>query len=163
MSIDQTNTKELIASLVTKPQDFASSGKAHVLLQRYLEGEDVISLRPLLLNSHQLVQEEALWILSELGIKGVPLMQEAMILHESAPIWQMRATALEIIAVCSIGEHLDKYMHVILALESPQSLCRCIAMSLVARSLDAQLKCTLTKLEAAEEKKTLHRHGLNLL
>lgn len=93
---------ELEREMVDDPDRFAAEGKAYALLQHYLAGRSLVHLSPLLKSGHPLVKRAVIFVLSELGNRAEPLVEEVLPLARDADRL-VRYQALEVIAVCARG------------------------------------------------------------
>ena len=74
---------QLIQELHADPRGFADGGRAYQLLQMYFKGAPLDTLRPPLRSEDFLIQREAVWVASELGIQAFPLLDDVLRLIDS--------------------------------------------------------------------------------
>ena len=143
------------------PEGFVESGKACDLLQFYFDGYPIETLRPLLRTGNEYILQSASFIASELGSQAWPLAEEMIpLLRAESPhvVWY----ALEVLAVCSVGEKVRLYAHVLRMLESEIPAFRELAARLVGRAEVSQLLAARRWLEKQSDG-ALHVVGIGLL
>jgi hypothetical protein len=154
--------ERLIRELLNDPNGFSGRGDDYKLLQEFFDGFPVEELRPLLAHNHRAVRRAVVWLVSELGKEARPLINEALPLLADSERY-VRAYALDIIAVCAIGEDADKYVHVIRLLEDADEIMRVQAMFLVSNAEISQLQAAVKQANADFLSSPSHRSGLSLL
>jgi|ERR1043166_5524737 hypothetical protein len=148
----------LIRELLNDPTHF----NGNELLKEYFDGFPLGTLRPLLSSSDRMVRRVAVWVASELGKDGKQLISDAVsLLHDGDPY--IRFYALDTIAVCSLAEEADKYMHVVRALEDSDEGVRSEAMFLMSNANLPELKAALGAFGAEGEPNELHMRGVSQL
>lgn len=154
--------KQFIGALLTNPKQFSEDGKGYQLLQEYFGGFPVETLRPLLRSDDIYVKSTAAFIVAELAGKACSLIDDVVPLLKIEDSY-IQSDVLDSVMVCSFGEHVDKFFHVVLALESDDASIRSQAMLLIANSDEAQLSAALRILIAGNLNEKEHRAGLLLL
>lgn len=152
----------LIGELLADPAAFKERGRAYQLLEEYFAGLPVQTLRPLLQHPDMLVKYAAVWVASELG------QQASMVLDDVVPLVDsddrfLSYHALEIIAVCAIGNLADRFIGIPRALESRDDVIRVLAMRLMTRAHPTQLEAAADLAGRITGSKDVHRRGLLLL
>ncbi len=155
---------KLIQELLADPVNFNKHGKAYQLLQEYFDTLSLDTLRPLLLNDDRFVRRAAVWVTSELGIEASSLIQNAIPLVNDGDRY-IEYHALEIVMVCSVGENVEEFVHVVHSLLSNDDVIRSLCMRLVANANVSQLKAAIHFFEDEnlDSSGTLHRQGLSNL
>ena len=161
--MEHSVARRLIQELLCHTVTFNEEGKGYDLLQEYFNGFPVDTLRPLLTNEDNLVRRETIWIVSELGRQGDVLIDEvkSLIYDEDAFIQYL---ALDSVMVCSFGDNVEQFVHVIRALENRDERIRTHTMSLVSYADLAQLKAAIRIFDSTTSVvDKLHKQGLSLL
>jgi hypothetical protein len=130
--------------LLSDSARFFEHGRAYQLLQEYFAGFPVETLRPLLGNNDSMVRRAAVWVASELGRNAQSLIRDAVPLINDNDRY-IRYHALEIVMVCSFGENVHEFVHVVRALESDDEVIRVLAMRLVSNAHDQQLEAAVRR------------------
>jgi hypothetical protein len=131
--------EELIELMKTDPKGFDESGKAaNDLLQFYFRGYPIETLRPLLRSDNRYILRSASFIASELGGRASPLAEEMIPLLRSEDPY-IAWDAAEVLAVCSIGEKVGLYVHVLRMLENGSRPLRELTAGLIGRAGVPQL------------------------
>jgi hypothetical protein len=152
----------LIAELLEDPARFKQDGRAYQLLEEYFSGLPIETLRPLLHHENELVRHAALWVTSELGEQGRVLLDDAIPLIESNDRFQSYH-ALEIAALCAVGDLENRFVRVVSGLESSDSVIRGLTMRLMARADMSQLKAGAVAAADDPARAEAHKRGLKLL
>jgi len=131
--------ERLINDLLADPRKFDEDGRAYALLQIYFAGFPLDTLRLLLRNDDIFVQRAAAFIASELGGKASSLVDDIVPLVSSTDR-HVQWYAMEVLAVCGEGEHVEKFAVVIQMLKSNDVALRRLAMRLIANADVSQLE-----------------------
>jgi hypothetical protein len=154
----KTRGERLIREMLSDPARF----NGNELLKEYFAGFPLETLRPLLASADRMVRRVAVWIASELGKEARPLIHEAVsLVHD--PERYIRAYALDIIAVCSLAEDADKYVHVVRSLEDGDEVIRVQAMFLMSNAYASQLQTAAQSFGVAGPSDKLHKKWLSQL
>lgn len=151
--------RQLISELMADPQAFDASGRAHELLQAYLEGFSPDTLRTLLRSDNMSVQRTAAFIASELGGQARTLLDDVVPLLSSVDR-HIQNYAMEVLTVCSEGVNTEKFAHVARQLESADAGLRLQAMDLVSNATASQLEAAACSFQGDDRNQEAHRHGL---
>jgi HEAT repeat protein len=139
--------KKLIDELLSNPEDFNKHEKGYDLLQAFLAGMPSELLFPLLDSNNQLIQEIAVWIISELGIDGCRFLPKAVqLLNSKSRI--VKYYALEIISICADDADGKNIILIIKNLDDHDDVIRIHAMNLVSNLNKHQLEFGLKELDA---------------
>lgn len=154
--------EELLAELRSDPKSFDESGRATELLQRYVHGFPVKTLRPLLLSNDQHALRSAMFIASELGIGAAELLDDVVPLVAHSDRW-ISGYALDVITVCSVGDRADRTRHLARALEHEDPVARWAARRLLSNVSINQLEAALRAIPTSWDSASVHQRGLSLL
>ena len=159
---NKSTGKRLIAELLSNPIAFYEKAETGVLLlEEYFNGMPLETLRPLLSSPERIVRRVAVWIASELGKKGKPLLDSVSpLVHDEDP--HIRVYALELIAVCAEAEEGDKYASVVRSLEDSNDYIRAHSMFMISNAAPSQLQATTQSLGRSPSD-DLHKQGLSQL
>ncbi len=157
---DNSTGEQLIQELLANPTRFYDGGKTYELLQVYFGGFPLATLRPLLADSETVVKRAAVWVTSELGDDGRSLIQDVIPLIRDDDRF-IQYYALEIVAVCSVGEDVDEFVHVVRSMQDHDQVIRVLAMRLVSNAAVSQLKAATRLLRSNEPSELLHERGLS--
>ncbi|WP_028314436.1 hypothetical protein [Desulfatibacillum aliphaticivorans] len=153
----------LIKELLEAPYRFDDEGKTYSLLQECFHGYPLNKLSPLLASSNIVVQQAAIWVASELGRDAVPLMDDVMPLVDHKDRY-IKYHALEVVMICSFGEHLNKFLSIVFSLTSDDVVIRRLAMRLLANANKAQIMNAINMLEGKDAgQHSHHLMGLDAL
>lgn len=152
----------LIKELHENPHVFYKKGRAYQLLQEYFKGYKLDTLSDLLTNSDPYVKRAAIWMASELGNESRSLITEIVPLANDDEDEYIQSYALEVLIVCAHGEHSEKIIHVIKALQSNRKLIRLLAMRVIANLTADQFDAGIEYLKSSNEN-DLHIEGLRSL
>ena len=155
----RTPGNPLIRELLDQPATFVEEGKAYQLLQEYIHGLQIETLRPLLKDSDIDVRRQAIWILSELGDKGCSLLDDVVPLARSDDR-RSKYFALDVIATCAVGHKAGRYSSVVESLESEDDVIRARATQLIARASTHQIESVV---RSGTIEDALHLHHLQSL
>lgn len=153
---------ELIECLLADPGRFYDEGKSYDLLQEFFQGFPVMALRPLLSHPELVVRRVAVWLAAELGTQASVIISHVVPLLFETDRY-VRYHALEAVMVCSHGENAGKFIHVVDAMTDKDPVIRRLAMRLVFRATDAQLKAAIEACAGSKSSAKLHEHGLKHL
>jgi len=157
-----TSSIKLIDELLDNPSEFYNQGKSYLLLQEYFKGLSLETLRPLFSHIDVFVRRVAIWITSELGINGDYLIDDAIALLKDDDIG-IKHDALEVIAVCSVGEHVEKFVNIVMFFENEnETLCN-LAMLLVSNATHFQLEGCVRFFGNKTSYNEFHCYGLTKL
>lgn len=157
--MDTLKGEHLIKELLAAPAKFNEQGTAYQLLQEYVHGLPLDTLHPLLTHHDQLVQRAAIFVLSELGRGGAALICDVLPFLETDDRY-MKYHALEILMVCSFAEHVEKFIHVVRALEDDDPVIRTLAMDLVSNADTPRLEAAIRLCEAPGSSDAVYKEGL---
>jgi len=161
--MDKEKGEKLIAELLHNPPKFAKQGKANTLLQEYFKGFDIETLRPLLQSADKYVQSAAIFVVSELGKDAAPLIEDVIPLLNSDNT-RIKYDALESILVCTLTDNVEKFVHVIGAMEDENEVIRCRAMELIANANYNQMQTAIKVFSRSPDNNSqLNVQGLALL
>jgi hypothetical protein len=149
---------ELIGQLLEDPTAFFEKSAAYQLLQEYLHGHPVDTLRPLLRDERVMVQRAATFVVNELGNAGCMMLPDVLPLVES-PDRHVAYDALEIAASCSAAKAAVTFSAVCRALSRDDQALRSLAMRLIARVDDDTLRACVPAFTNEAD----HMTGLDLL
>ncbi|HPF25542.1 MAG TPA: hypothetical protein P5528_02850 [Steroidobacteraceae bacterium] len=152
----------LIAELLDDPARFKQEGHAYQLLEEYFSGFPVETLRPLMRHENGLVRHAALWVASELGEQACVLLGDAIPLIASDDRFESYH-ALEIAAVCAVGDQVERFVAVVAGLESSDGVIRGLTMRLMSRADAAQLRAAAAAAVGDTRLAEVHKRGLELL
>lgn len=157
--MDKPLGSKLIEELNSNPSKFYKQGKTYQLLQEYFNGFPLETLRPLLCHEEPLIRRAAVWVTSELGVSGCSLLNDAITLIYDEDRY-IRYHALEIVAVCSVGENLNEYIKIVSFLESNDDVIRVLVMRLISNAdkLHLEVAARFFGLKGSYHK--LHNEGL---
>ncbi|MFZ2875059.1 MAG: hypothetical protein WAZ94_11330 [Phycisphaerales bacterium] len=150
---------ELEHEMVADPERFAAEGKAYALLQHYFAGRSLAHLSPLMRSPHPLVKRAVIFVLSELGQRAEPLVEEVLPLARDADRL-VRYQALEVIAVCARGDNAALTREIGRALDDTEPS---LEMGLLVRLDVAQLGAAYEYLQAHDGLPGVHLEGFALL
>jgi len=136
--MENEKAKFLISELLKDPFKFAKQGMSDILLQEYFHGFEIETLRPLLKSKNIYIQSAATYIVSELGRKANPLIDDIIPLLKSENL-AIKYEALESIMIGSI-EQPSKFIYIIEALDDADESIRLRAMELIMNSHPEQIK-----------------------
>ena len=148
---------QLVDELLAEPRRFADSGRAYELLQAYIKGAPLDTLRPLLRSGDLLVQRAAAFVISELGDKGSPLLDDAVPLINSGDRY-LTFHAMESVTVWATGVRAPEFVHVVAKLEDHDEVLRSLSMFLMSNAETSQLAGAVEGGLHSE-----HQEGLRLL
>src|SRR5262245_13637219 len=152
---NKTTGEQLIRELLSDPAEFGKRGKAYLLLQHYLHGLSVDSLRPLLLHRSELVRRSAAYVVSELGEGARSVVREVVpLIHD--PDLHTQWYALECVMVCSTETDVDLFVFVIQELENENDSMRRLAMRLVSNASQTQIEIGSKKCRTIGSSGALH-------
>ena len=148
--------KRLIKELLYTPSVFSDKGKGYDLLQEYFNGYSVNSLIPLLNSDNEVIQREAVWIVSELGESVCSLL-----LDEVLPLLTRSSLtkyfAMQCVLLGTLKAKHDSFIHLINELESTDEATLVLAMDLTHRATNIQLRSVKNFV------KDTHKIGVDLL
>jgi hypothetical protein len=149
-----------VQEILLNPSKLAEESVAYALLNCWLRGYPVSALQPWLTNSEEKIVETGIWIASELGDKAAPLIHDAVAVlrHRNVTI---RYYALDVVAVCAVGNIVSIYVHVPPALQDADKGVAERAMWLMSSAETGQLRAALAHYERDPE--NVHTLGLQLL
>ncbi|QDT41419.1 hypothetical protein Pan241w_14800 [Gimesia alba] len=156
----ETTGDLLIKELHKDPQVFYEKGRSYQLLQEYFKDYNIATLSGLLTDKDPYVKRAAIWIASELGYESRSLITEIFPLANDDEDEYIQSYALEVLTVCAHGEHSERIIHVIEALESKRKLIRLLAMRLIANLTADQIEAGI---EYFKSSNSLHVKGLKFL
>lgn len=154
--------EKLIRDLLTDPCEFEKQGRAYQLLQEYFRGLELDTLRPLLQHEDEAVRRAAVFIASELGSAGEPVMDEVADLV-SDPDPRIRWDALESLMACSNSTRNEYIWLVPKALEDANDSIRRLAMRLLCNASNSQLEMALKRFDRIAPTPRVHEQGLSAL
>lgn len=160
--MNNSSGSKLIKKLLTKPSKFNNQGRAYQLLQQYFEGFPLETLQPLLHHKDPLVRRAAVWIVSELGIGGSGLLNDAIPLINDDERY-VKYHALEIVSVCSVGGNANQFKYVIPLMECNDDVIRILVMRLVSNADLLQLEAGARFFGLKDSYHKLHNEGLTKL
>jgi hypothetical protein len=153
------SAEELIGELLADPETFEEKERAYDLLQAYLKGYPLDTLRPLLRSANRLVQHAAAYVLSELGRYGSDLVDDVTPLLDTDDRY-LRYHAMEILAVCCDGPRADGFAPVIRMLGDDDQELRNLAMRLMSNADESQLHAGTKFFSANPQSDGQHERGL---
>lgn len=151
----------LLQHILEDPRSFVDAGRACDLLHQFLEGYPLDKLKSLLHQDNPLVLEAATWIASELGHGSSDLLWDVIPLlsHHLAAI---RISALEVVAINSVGSTRGEYAKVPPAMQDPDPFVAQQALFLMANAEAEQLRAAQEHFETVPNART-HQLGLRRL
>ena len=153
---------KLIDELFDNPLEFYNKGKSLQLLEECFNGFSLETLLPLFSHENLYVRRAAIWIASELGSKGTCFIDNAIALLKDDDRY-VKHYALEVIAVCSIGENLHKFINVVSFLECEDEILDDLVMMLISNANKYQLEEGVKYYTEKETYNKLHYEGLTKL
>lgn len=151
---------QLIEELLADPSGFADRGRAYQLLQAYFSGAPLETLRPLLRSADAHVRRAAAFVVSELGVKACPVLDDVLSLMNSGDRY-LTFHAMESTALCATGERSKEFFHIVGKLEDPDEVLRSLSMFLMSNAAASQLGAALTLAERSRH--NAHEEGLRVL
>lgn len=158
----KASATDLIGQLLEDPERFCDEGLGYQLLQAYFSGHDIETLKGLLGHEDQRVQREAMFVVSELGERAIPLIDDVIPLLTSGDR-KLKYEALEVLAVCGEGERASEFVHVVSALDSDDDVIRALAMRLMSRADNSQLIAARRNLRGDSIVQLTHARGLSVM
>lgn len=152
----------LIELLLKNPVDFNARGRGNELLNCYWGGFPIESLRPLLTHRHDEVREAAMFVATELGTKASPLINDIVPLVDD-PDPSIAWDAIESVCVCSLGSCARYFTVVVRQLENTSSILRRLAMRLLSRVSEVQIRSAVQYVGELGPSAPLHLQGLLIL
>ena len=146
--------EQLISELLAEPSRFEGGYK---LLQAYLKGAPLETLRPLLRSGDVAIQREAVWVASELGRQATVLLDDVVRVIDSGDRY-LAYHAMESVTLCATGVRAPAFAHVVAKLEDADEVLRSLAMFLMSNVEIAQIAATVDAGLHHE-----HQEGLRLL
>lgn len=149
---------QLVKELLDNPQYFSERGKGNELLQRYFGGYPIKTLIPLLKSNNEIIQKEAIWIVSELGSTNCNNLLEFIIpllTHSNAMV---KYFALDSVFLGTYESNFDSFVHLISVLDDADWFIQKSVMHLLYNANLSQLKCALKLI-----KNNFHIQGIELL
>lgn len=146
--------EQLISELLAEPSRFQ---EGYRLLQTYLKGAPLETLRPLLRSGDLVIQREAVWVASELGRQAFSLLDDVVSLIDSGDRY-LAFHAMESVTLCATGVRAPQFVHVVAKLEDPDEVLRSLSMFLMSNVETSQLMGALEG-----ELHSVHQEGLRLL
>lgn len=135
--------EQLLQNLVAAPSNFDANGEnSLLLLQYYVDGHDVRTLKPLLSHRNTAIRRTAAFIASELGQLASDLIDEAVLLLKDDD-GLIEYFAMDVVMVCSVATNTDKFVEIIKKMDSAISTTRRRAMFLVSNADVSQLSAAL--------------------
>lgn len=131
--------EQLIGDLLAVPSRFT---KGYELLQAYLKGAPVETLRPLLRGADETVRREAVWVVSELGRQAFLLLDDVVPLIDSGDRY-LAFHAMESVTLCATGAGAPAFAHVVARLEDADEVLRTLSMFLMSNVDVSQLAATV--------------------
>jgi hypothetical protein len=159
---NETQGEQFIAELLADPAAFCKRGDDYKLVLECFEGFPVERLQPLLAHNDSAVRRATVWIASELGKQGRPLLDGAIaIINDDDPY--VRFYALEVVALCSCGKDVHDFIHVVRSLEDKHNHVRAHMMFLMSNADHAQLEAAFQEFSSGKCYNELHKEGLSQL
>jgi hypothetical protein len=152
---------QLIRELLSNSSEFEKKGKEYELLQVYFDGYPLETLRHLLLSKDDGVQRVAVYVVNELGSYGCELLDEIIPLlnYSDRDIF---IDAIEVVAVCAVGANVEKYVHVVRAMNSSDVAIRRLSMFLISNATPPQLEAA-KQLLSTDASGQVHCRGISWL
>jgi hypothetical protein len=158
----KVSAEKLIEDLLEDPETFEGKERAYDLLQAYLNGYPLNTLRPLLGSANRLVQHAAAYVVSELGRYGSDLVDDVTPLLDTDDRY-LRYHAMEILTVCCDGERADGFVPVIRMLGDDDQELRNLAMRLMSNADESQLQAGARFFSGGPQSDGQHERGLSAL
>ncbi|MEW4451992.1 hypothetical protein AB1L30_04830 [Bremerella sp. JC817] len=157
-------TRQLLENLTTNPKEFYySNGGATSLLKCYFGGEDITTLIPLLSNENEYVQRCGVFVASEMGGEACILLPYVLNLLESDPSPDVMWDALDIVAVCSVGQNSSCFQIVLNCLGNHDKALAKRAMRLSSLATESQLLAVKEYFAKTTSTASEHILGLDML
>lgn len=150
---------QLVNELYDNSSKFYDNGNSYQLLQEYFNGYPIDTLIPLLSHKDPWIKRVAVWIVSELGIKGFSLIDDVIPLLYDDDRYVIYH-ALEIITVCSVRENIKNFPIVVPFIESNDDVIRILAMRLISNADSEQLQAGMVFFDSKDSSHQLHYEGL---
>jgi len=160
--MDETMGFSLVEYLKNDPEKFFNEGKSYQLLQEYFRGFSKDTLRELFYYENRWIRRVAVWITSELGIDGSDLLKEVLTQINDSDIY-ICSYALEIIANCARGEHIDDFMRVFLFLDHDNQKIRISVMNIISNLSGTRILEACAYLAKKKNFSDSHEKGLSFL
>jgi hypothetical protein len=158
---NKQRAEELTERLVTDPRSSRAGVWMNDLLAEFHRGYPLENLRPLLLNDNAEVAKAGVWIASELGEKGKPLLTDVSPLLQH-PDSKVRFSAIDCILLWADPSKGPELAAVVNLIEDPESRVRWKVMDFLSRATREQLVAALSYFEATNSRSKNIR-GLRLL
>jgi len=159
--MDESKGKQLIESLLRDPGQFAEDSGVNQLLEEYLNGLSVETLRPLLRHKDPWVYSAAVAITSEMSANASCLIDDIVPLVKDDNLW-VRSDALKSVMMFTFYVNFDRFIHIIAALEQDLDN-RSQIMRMVSNANEGQLSAALYNFEFKTQYEQQHKAGLSFL
>ena len=162
--VNDKEAEELISEAFEDPVQFSERGRTFDLLQYYLEGYDIDSLRGFLQSDDLYMQSIGAFIATEMGSRAASLLDDLIPLLQTEDLGT-RYDILESVAVCSDGQDAVSFRFVVEAMVEDHAIeIRNRAMELVSMARRSQWEGALDNLDRRNtEHYTDHQKGLSRL
>lgn len=161
MRFSRDRAYKLLQRLTENPTSPRAGVLANDLLGEFHRGCPLEYLRPMLRSGNDEVVTLGVWIASELGEKGKPLLGDVFVLLKH-PAKKVRFSAIDCILVWASPSESSALVSVVGLLEDPEAGVRWKAMDFVSRASREQLESALAYLVAINPKSS-HVLGLRWL
>jgi hypothetical protein len=158
--LDRSKADRLVADLLSQPESFEKRGLANELLNEFFHGYPIDHLRLLLHHLDVRVLRRGTWIASELPREAEFLLDDIIAVSKHSDR-RIRRDALIVIALGTNGARLERFFHLVEALDDPDAAVAEHALFLLSRSSDAQLAAAITHFETTRQDR--HLSGLRML
>src|SRR5579884_983719 len=145
---NEERARKLTEQIMVNP-NFSKAGiLANDLLTEFHQGYALDNLLPLLHSQNEELVGIGIWIASELGEKGKPLLRDVfpLLRHSSK---RVRFLAIDCLLVWADPSHKYELTSVVALLEDAQSVVRRKTMDFLSRASREQIQAALSYLEAA--------------
>lgn len=156
------NGNQLIDDLLKNPESFRNDGRTYELLQEYYKGLPLNTLKKLLHHHSKPVRMSAVWIVSELGADGEGLIDDMITLLDENDRY-IKYHVIESIGVCAFGKNADKFINLLINMESEDEVIRNLVLRIISNTDVPQLFEILDSLKTSKVVKNEHIEGISLL
>jgi hypothetical protein len=140
-----TTGNELIYELMLNTYEFNRQSKSIDLLQHYTHGFPIKTLIPLINSVDIEIQEQAFWILSQLGDHniGIELLPDVLAILKNKPDFWIEHHSIEIIFIWLQKNNIENFSFIIQGFLSDHPSIRTHTMNLVSYISEAKLEAVL--------------------
>lgn len=153
MTFNKDRADTILNLIVKDPRSGQVDVLSNDLVKEFHRGYPLLNLRPLLLSPDAMLVSAGVWIASELGEKGKPLLNDvsALLRH---PEKDVRFEAINCLLVWATPSNPSELASVITLIDDPERSVRWKVMDFLARASKEQLRAGLSALQITEPKST---------